>query len=113
AWPGRNVPETLVGGACALAVAVVVRRLGRRQHTQGVGRGDVKLAAAGGMVVGHADTLAFLLATAAVGGVVALTLLALGRTRRDQFAYGPCLAIGVGIAVALRFGVGVSGGSPP
>ncbi len=68
-----------------------------------LGLGDVKLAALVGACVGIANVPAFLLLGTLAGAVLALALLAIGRSRHSSFAYGPALALG-GIAILILRG---------
>ena len=54
----------------------------------------MKLAAAIGAMLGPAGVPAFLLVTAAAGGIAGLILLTRGRSRRDAMPYAPALAAG-------------------
>ena len=72
-----------------------------------VGGGDVKLLAAVGALQGPALVFWSGLYGIAVGGVVSGVMLFRGRarsaaTRRQPFAYGPALALGTLVALALR-----------
>jgi leader peptidase (prepilin peptidase)/N-methyltransferase len=83
------------GLAFAAAVMAVVYVIGRG----GLGLGDVKLAAAVGAVLGPAGVPAFLLASGIAGGLAALILLALGRSRSEVMPYAPALAVGALVAL--------------
>ncbi len=84
----------LVGGGGFLLLAV----LGRGA----LGAGDVKLAAVIGALLGYPAILPALFFGVLAGGVGALIFLATRRKgRRDAMAYGPYLAIGALIVVAM------------
>ena len=79
------------GGAPLLAVRVLSRG--------GLGGGDVKLAAAGGLWLGWQSALLALALTSWIGGLAAIVLLVSGRKRAgDEVAFGPFLAFGIWIA---------------
>ena len=70
----------------------------------GAGFGDVRLAALGGLGLGHTSPLALLWAFVAFTLIVAaqaIWTLARGGNRHTMFAYGPALAIGFGLAATL------------
>jgi leader peptidase (prepilin peptidase)/N-methyltransferase len=99
AFERHALVEILVAGAIAfiafLALAVATRG--------GLGMGDVKLAAAEGLLVGKVAVEALLLGVV-LGGLAAALLLATRRAgRRTTYAYGPYLALGAVIAI-LAFG---------
>jgi leader peptidase (prepilin peptidase) / N-methyltransferase len=87
------------GGLMAVALAV----------PQGMGMGDVKLAALMGLVLGAIGLRAVEAAAGAAfvsGGVAAIVALAMGRGRKATMPFGPFLAFGglVGSFVAVRLG---------
>jgi leader peptidase (prepilin peptidase)/N-methyltransferase len=70
----------------------------------GAGFGDVRLAALGGLGLGHTSPRALLWALVAFTLIVAaqaIWTLARGGNRHTLFAYGPALAIGFGLAGTL------------
>ena len=70
----------------------------------GAGFGDVRLAALGGLGLGHTSPRALLWAFVAFTLIVAaqaIWTLARGGNRQTMFAYGPALAIGFGLAGTL------------
>ncbi|MFD6967214.1 prepilin peptidase [Streptomyces sp. NPDC059949] len=72
----------------------------------GLGLGDVKLAPAVGALLGWSSWTNVWWGTAAgflVGGVCAVALLAAGRNRRSQIAFGPFMIVGA-LAVSLATG---------
>jgi leader peptidase (prepilin peptidase) / N-methyltransferase len=91
--------EILVAGAVAFAVFLLLAVLVRG----GLGMGDVKLAAAEGLLLGRAVVEALVLGVV-VGGLAAALLLATRRAdRTTTYAYGPYLALGAIVAIlALR-----------
>jgi leader peptidase (prepilin peptidase)/N-methyltransferase len=67
------------------------------------GGGDIKLMAAAGVLLGWQGVLVAVFIGIVIGGVYGITLLLLKKkTRKDHFAFGPALCIG--IAVALFYG---------
>jgi prepilin peptidase CpaA len=74
-WMGAR--DAILGAGLALLIYVPLFAL------HAVGGGDVKLMAAVGAIAGPASWLAIFIATAIVGGAIALVLIAIkGRTRR-------------------------------
>ena len=70
-----------------------------------MGIGDVKLAAAGGALLGYPLILRGLFWGILAGGCAALLLLASRRiTRKSHIAYGPYLALGISIALVNSWG---------
>ena len=68
----------------------------------GIGLGDVKLSGVLGLYLGWFGRDAWLLGLAAtylIGGVVAVGILIVRRTRKGEFAYGPAMLAGTLIAV--------------
>jgi leader peptidase (prepilin peptidase)/N-methyltransferase len=93
-WP-ESVAGILLG--TALFVAVIVLSRG------GMGGGDRKLGAMLGAFLGWQSLLVALFVAVALGGAVAIVLLASGRlARKDAIPFGPFLAVGG--AVALLWG---------
>ncbi len=77
----------LAGGVPLLAIRVLSRG--------GLGGGDIKLAAAGGLWLGWQGAFLALAVASWSGGLLALLLLLSGRRRRDDaIAFGPFLALG-------------------
>ena len=91
----------LLAGAIYWALFLVVWLIARGQ---GFGFGDVRLAALLGLFLGfHSwQVLASgLLATALLGGIPAIVLLALGKGRKTLLPYGPPLILGTWLAIAI------------
>jgi leader peptidase (prepilin peptidase)/N-methyltransferase len=64
------------------------------------GFGDVKLMAAAGLFLGWQNTLVALFIGIVIGGVIGVVLLATKKkSRKDHFAFGPSLCIGIGAAM--------------
>lgn len=87
----RLVLGLLAGGAPLLAVRVLSRG--------GLGGGDVKLAAAGGLWLGWQGATVALALAFWGGGLAATGLLLSGRRRgQDEMAFGPFLAFGIWVS---------------
>ncbi|HEU5362635.1 MAG TPA: A24 family peptidase [Gaiellaceae bacterium] len=87
--------EILVAGAVAFGAFLVLAAAARG----GLGMGDVKLAAAEGLLFGKAAVEALLLGVV-LGGLAAALLLVTRRAgRRTTYAYGPYLVLGAAIAI--------------
>jgi len=87
--------EVVVAGAVAFAAFLILALLVRG----GLGMGDVKLAAAEGLLFGKVAVEALFLGVV-LGGVAAALLLATRRAgRRTTYAYGPYLVLGAVVAV--------------
>jgi len=86
----NSVIGALVGAAVPYVVIVVYRRL---RGVEGMGLGDVKLLAMIGAFLGWRGVLLTLGLAATVGALLGLTLIALGRGRRDtELPFGTFLA---------------------
>ncbi len=98
----------LLGAGAYFAGAVLLWLLVRGR---GFGAGDVKLAPLLGLYTAFVswDTLGqAVFATAMIGGVVAIALLALGRAgMKTELPYGPPMVLGAWLAVVLA-GIGTS-----
>lgn len=93
---GLPVPQSIAGilvcGGIFLAIAVVSYYVFKKE---GLGGGDIKLAAAIGanLALGHA-LLSFFLAVA-VGSIIGVALIALGKkSRKDYVPFGPMMVAG-------------------
>ncbi len=93
----RSIIGTLVGGGTFLAIAVLSYYIFKKE---GLGGGDVKLAAAIGanLALGHA-MLSFFLAVF-LGSIIGIGLIAFGKkTRKDYVPFGPMMVAGAFIAM--------------
>lgn len=82
------------GAALMLALTAVIRLFGRGA----LGRGDLHFSPLLGSVAGWfgaREVVATWLATALLGGFVAMLIVMSGRGRRTRFAYGPMLLLGL------------------
>ncbi len=78
----------LAGGAPLLAVRIISRG--------GLGGGDVKLTAAGGLWLGWQHGFLALILASWIGGLAAFFLLISGKRKGgDEVAFGPFLAVGI------------------
>lgn len=67
--------------------------------TDGIGGGDIKLIAIGGLLLGYKATLVAFLIAAVSGSILALYLLIFKKSdRKAQLAFGPFLCVGIYIA---------------
>lgn len=70
----------------------------------GMGLGDVKLAPSLGMLLGFAgvgQVITWVIVTFLAGGLAAIVLLLRGRHRSSHFAFGPFMAFGTVVALAM------------
>lgn len=97
-WLKRpDLPALAAGALIGGGLFWLLRRLGRGA----LGLGDVKLALAGGALLGWPAVLPGLLSGMLIGGGAAALLLFSRRARRqDRFAYGPYLALGIWLVYA-------------
>ncbi len=101
-WPKIGVASSLLGGVAAMLFMLVPFLV----YPGGMGGGDVKLAAFGGLATGFPQALLFVIISAIGGGLVAAFLLIFGlRKRRDPIPFGPFLASA--IMVTLIWGEGI------
>jgi leader peptidase (prepilin peptidase)/N-methyltransferase len=81
----------VAGGAPLLAIRIL-------SH-EGLGGGDVKLAAAGGLWLGWQHAFLALALASWIGGLAAIVLLLSGKKRGgDEVAFGPFLSLGIWIS---------------
>ena len=110
-WPQMDVPRPFLGSAGMVASmanslaagggAFLIFLVIGLAYPQGMGGGDVKLAGLVGLLVGFPGVLVALWGAVVSGGVVAISLLVLGKKgRKDAIPFGPFLSLG-GIAVLL------------
>ncbi len=67
--------------------------------TGGIGGGDIKLIAVGGLLLGYPSTLVAFMIAALSGGIVAILLITLKqKSRKSLMAFGPYLCLGLTIA---------------
>lgn len=94
----------VVNLALGIAFAFGIFYITARLRPNGLGGGDVKLAALIGAAFGFPQVLAALIASAAVSAVTILLLLLTSRKRttRDTIAYAPFLCLGAIIALIIN-----------
>lgn len=91
--PDANIGEVVAGGALAGGILFVPALL---TGGVGMGMGDVKLAAFGGLALGFTLAVPAMLLMALAGGAVAVVLLFSGRRRRGEpIPYAPFISAGV------------------
>lgn len=72
----------------------------------GFGGGDIKLMAAAGLLLGVKMTIfAFAIGLVLGGGYGIIALLTKKRGRKEHFAFGPCLCIGIAISIYGNMGI--------
>ncbi len=87
---------TVVSGAAAGGVPLLLICI---LSGGGIGGGDIKLAAAGGLWLGWQGAFLSLALASWTGGAVAAFLMLSGRRgRRDAVAFGPFLSLGIGMS---------------
>ncbi len=90
-WPGIGTVNALLGGAIGLVLMLLPFLL----FPNGLGMGDVKLAAFMGLACGFPLIFVALMLGILYGGLVAILLLLLGvKGRKDAIPFGPFLAGG-------------------
>ncbi len=95
-WPDLSPPWALAGGALGMAVL----GLPFLMYREGMGMGDVKLAALIGVMTGFPLVVVSLLLAIVAGGLVAAILLGLRiKGRKDAIAFGPFLAAAAMVTV--------------
>jgi leader peptidase (prepilin peptidase)/N-methyltransferase len=98
-WPEIGIVPRLIGILCISLPLFLLSLL----IDGAFGMGDVKLMAAAGFLLGWQHTLLAFFIALILGGVYGMSLLVLRKKgRKDHFAFGPALA--VGIFAALLFG---------
>lgn len=101
-WPGVGIVNALLGGA----VGLVLMLLPFLMFPDGLGMGDVKLAALMGLVLGFPLVLVALMVGILYGGLVAIALLLSGvKGRKEAIPFGPFLAGGA--VLTLLWGGGI------
>lgn len=100
AWPDRSVGDIALGGAIAVAVAVLLVGLGALFGGPGLGLGigDGKLIIVLGLILGWPGIIPALFYGIAGAGVVSLVLI-VRKGRKAFFSYGPYLAAGGAIVL--------------
>lgn len=92
---GRPALDVLAGGALAGGILLVLSIIGALTLGRGaIGMGDVKLGVYIGLITGFAGAVTAVTVGIMFGGLYALALLLLGRSRRATMPYGPPLIFG-------------------
>lgn len=93
--PGPTIPERVIGFFCiSLPMFLVVLFV-----PQGFGGGDIKMMAASGLLLGwKGNVAAFFIALLIGGGYGIYLLAAKKKDRKDHFAFGPFLSLGVALS---------------
>jgi leader peptidase (prepilin peptidase)/N-methyltransferase len=99
--PGPTVVERLIG-AVSVSVPMILIVLA---VPGGFGWGDIKMMAAAGVLLGWKDNAAaFFIAVILGGAYGAYLLLTKKKGRKDHFAFGPFLSIGIVVALFTDIG---------
>lgn len=94
--PGPALSERIAGMVSASGVLLLITWI----VPGSFGGGDIKLLAAGGMLLGWKNSLVALFLAVLTGGIYGVILLRTGRkSRKEHFAFGPFLCFGMGISV--------------
>ncbi|UNK72088.1 A24 family peptidase [Microbacterium sp. H1-D42] len=98
---GARLPRSLLGGLALCALYTVMHLASR----QGMGGGDVKLAAVIGLVLAWHGWQTLVLGAAAaflLGALYAIALMLLRRAnRRTRIAFGPWMILGAALAIGV------------
>ncbi len=87
-----RVAGILLSGAPLLIISII--------RPGAFGGGDIKLAAIAGALLGYEKGLVAQGAAFITGGVYSVAMLITGRVKRkDQFAFGPFICLGIGICI--------------
>lgn len=90
--PGISVAERVIGFFCISVPMFLIVLL----VPGGFGGGDIKMMAASGILLGWKGNLAAFFIGLIIGGVYGAFLLISGKKgRKEHFAFGPCLSIGI------------------
>jgi leader peptidase (prepilin peptidase)/N-methyltransferase len=102
--PGVSVWERIIGAFCISVPLIIIVLF----IPGGFGGGDIKLMAAAGIVLGwKGNVFAFFIA-ALLGGVYGIYLLVTKKKgRKEHFAFGPFLSIGIAVSLYANLGVTV------
>lgn len=99
--PGPSFPERVIGVFCISIPMILIVLL----VPGGFGGGDIKMMAASGLLLGWKGNTAAFLIGLILGGGYGIYVLATGKKgRKEHFAFGPCLSIGVFISAYAGIG---------
>ena len=100
--PGMSVAERVIGFFCISVPMFLIVLL----VPGGFGGGDIKMMAASGILLGWKGNLAAFFIGLIIGGVYGAFLLISGKKgRKEHFAFGPCLSIGIFVSAYAGIGM--------
>jgi leader peptidase (prepilin peptidase)/N-methyltransferase len=99
--PGISVFERLIGAFCISVPLILIVLV----IPGGFGGGDIKMMAASGILLGWKGNVAAFFIALLLGGGYGIYLLASKKKgRKDHFAFGPFLSIGIAISLYADLG---------
>lgn len=100
--PGISVAERVIGFFCISVPMFLIVFL----VPGGFGGGDIKMMAASGILLGWKGNLAAFFIGLIIGGIYGAFLLISGKKgRKEHFAFGPCLSIGIFVSAYAGIGM--------
>lgn len=100
--PGMSVAERVIGFFCISVPMFLIVLL----VPGGFGGGDIKMMAASGILLGWKGNLAAFFIGLIIGGIYGAFLLISGKKgRKEHFAFGPCLSIGIFVSAYAGIGM--------
>lgn len=100
--PGISVAERVIGFFCISVPMLLIVLL----VPGGFGGGDIKMMAASGILLGWKGNLAAFFIGLIIGGIYGAFLLISGKKgRKEHFAFGPCLSIGIFVSAYAGIGM--------
>lgn len=100
--PGISVIERVIGFFCISVPMFLIVLL----VPGGFGGGDIKMMAASGILLGWKGNLAAFFIGLIIGGIYGAFLLISGKKgRKEHFAFGPCLSIGIFVSAFAGIGM--------
>lgn len=100
--PGVSVAERVIGFFCISVPMFLIVLL----VPGGFGGGDIKMMAASGILLGWKGNLAAFFIGLIIGGIYGAFLLISGKKgRKEHFAFGPCLSIGIFVSAYAGIGM--------
>ena len=100
--PGMSVAVRVIGFFCISVPMFLIVLL----VPGGFGGGDIKMMAASGILLGWKGNLAAFFIGLIIGGVYGAFLLISGKKgRKEHFAFGPCLSIGIFVSAYAGIGM--------
>lgn len=103
-FPGPSLLERVIGFFCiSIPMFLIVLLI-----PDGFGGGDIKMMAASGIFLGWKGNIAAFLIGILIGGAYgAWFMLSKKKGRKEHFAFGPCLSIGIFVSAYGGFGTSV------